>query len=279
MKIALLHPGAMGASLGAALVAAGHEVRWLSEGRGAATRQRAVAAGMTAVASLQDLVGTSDAVISVCPPHAAVDVATAVAGTGYRGPYLDANAIAPATARALAEVVGPAFIDGGIVGPPAQRPGTTRLYVSGDAAGQVAGWFGDGALGVHLVPGPPGTASALKMCYAAYTKGVSALLLAIRALAEAEGVTASLLEEWARSQPDLTARSEGAARGTAGKAWRFVGEMEQIAATFEARSLPGGFHRAAAAVYDRMRSLKDLQEPELDAVLAALLAEETEPPT
>lgn len=278
MKIALLHPGAMGASLGAALVAAGHEVCWLAEGRSPATRERALAAGMTAAATLQELVVPSDAVISVCPPHAAVDVATAVAGNGYRGPYLDANAIAPATARALAEVVGPAFIDGGIIGPPAQHPGTTRLYVSGDGAAQVQGWFGDGVLDVHLVAGPPGAASALKMCYAAYTKGVSALLLAIRALAQAEGVTGSLLEEWARSQPDLAARSQGAARGTAAKAWRFVGEMEEIAATFEARSLPGGFHHAAAEVYERMRSLKELKDPDLEAVLAALLADEMLPP-
>ncbi|MGE0622240.1 MAG: DUF1932 domain-containing protein [Pseudomonadales bacterium] len=271
MRIALLHPGAMGASLGAALVAAGQEVRWLPEGRSTATRQRAEAAGLTAVPTLGDLLAGADAVLSVCPPHAALDVATAVAGAGFRGPYLDANAIAPATARMLADVVGPAFVDGGIIGPPAHHRGTTRLYVSGDGASAVPDWFGDGVLGVHVVPGAPGAASALKMCYAAYTKGTSALLLAIRALAEAEGVTPSLLDEWARSQPELASRSEGAARTTAGKAWRFVGEMEEIAATFEARSLPGGFHRGAADVYERMRSLKDVQDPDLAQVLAALL--------
>jgi len=271
VKIALLHPGAMGASLGAALVAAGHEVFWLPEGRGGATAQRAEEAGLRAAATLPVLVAGSDAVISVCPPHAALDVATAVAGAGYRGPYLDANAVAPATARALADVVGPSFIDGGIIGPPAHRPGTTRLYVSGDGASEVQRWFGTGVLDVAVVSGPPGAASALKMCYAAYTKGVSALLLAIRALAEAEGVTPSLLEEWARSQPDLIARSEGAARGTAGKAWRFVGEMQEIAATFEAQGLPAGFHLAAADIFERMRALKDEPAADLPRVLSELL--------
>ncbi len=266
----------MGASLGAALVASGQEVLWLSEGRSESTRRRAEAAGLTAAATLHDLLAASDAVISVCPPHAAMDVATSVAGAGFRGWYLDANAIAPATARTLAEVVGPTFIDGGIIGPPAHRPGTTRLYVSGDGAADVQSWFGDGALGVHVVPGPPGAASALKMCYAAYTKGTSALLLAIRALAEAEGISGSLLEEWAHSQPDLTARSEGAARGTAGKAWRFVGEMEEIAATFEARGLPDGFHLAAAEIYERMRALKDDPAADLPRVLSALLEPRSE---
>jgi 3-hydroxyisobutyrate dehydrogenase-like beta-hydroxyacid dehydrogenase len=270
VKIALLHPGAMGATLGGALVAAGHEVLWLSEGRSAATARRAADAGLVAVETLPQLVATSDAIISVCPPHAAADVASAAAGAGFRGPFLDANAVAPATARALAEVVGPGFIDGGIVGPPAVRAGTTRLYVSGGGADQVRRWFGDGVLAVHVVPGDAGAASALKMCYAAYTKGTSALLLAIRALAEAEGVGDSLLDEWRISQPELPGRSEAAARGTAAKAWRFVGEMEEIAASFEARGLPGGFHQAAAQIYERMQPLKDASDVDLDRVLEAL---------
>ena len=126
-------------------------------------------------------------------------------------------------------------------------------------------------LGVSVVNDKTTSASALKMCYAAYTKGSSALLLAVRALAEAEGVADALLEEWSISQPDLLKRVEGTARGTAGKAWRFVGEMEEIAATFEAQGLPGGFHQAAAEAYGRMSSLKDAADAGLDDVLKALL--------
>ena len=132
-------------------------------------------------------------------------------------------------------------------------------------------WFDEPILEVSVVDDRPASASALKMCYAAYTKGTSALLLAIRALAEAEGVSEALLSEWDVSQRDLITRSEGAAQGTAGKAWRFVGEMEEIAATFEAQDLPGGFHRAAADIYERMRLLKDVPDVDLDRVTTELL--------
>ena len=103
----------------------------------------------------------------------------------------------------------------------------------------------------------PGAASALKMCYAAWTKGSSAMLLAIRALAEAEGVSEALLNEWKISQPELEARSEFAAAGSAPKAWRFVGEMEEIASSFRQAGLPDQFHLGAAELYRRLEIFKD----------------------
>ncbi len=271
MNIGLVNPGAMGASLGAALVRSGHEVLWMAAERSPATHARAEAAGLSPVQNIEAL-AASEAVLSVCPPDAALAVADRVLAAGFGGLYVDANAVAPASAKALAAKIGGRFVDGGIIGPPAERPGTTRLYLSGEHAPDVCDWFRDPVLGVHVVPGEAGAASALKMCFAAYTKGTSALLLAIRALATAEGVDDALLEEWAISQPDLTGRSEGAARGTAGKAWRFVGEMEEIAATFTANSLPGDFHQAAAEIYRRMAPLKDEPGADLAAVLERLLA-------
>ena len=91
-RIAVPHPGAMGAQVGAALVAVGHEVVWLPAGRGAATRERAAAAGLRAV---DDLSGC-DVVVSVVPPGVAAETASAVSGFG--GLVVDANAISPATA-------------------------------------------------------------------------------------------------------------------------------------------------------------------------------------
>ena len=270
MKIALFHPGAMGSTVGRALVSSGHQVRWLVTGRSEATTARAEAAGLTPASDMDALLEDCAGVISVCPPDTAFAVAESVHQTGFDGLYVDANAIAPATARSIHALLGERFVDGGIIGPPARQPGTTRLYLSGEQARDVNGWFSDGVLGVQCIGGPPGAASALKMCYAAYTKGTSALLLAIRALADAEGVTDALLAEWGISQSELQRRSEGAARGTAGKAWRFVGEMEEIAATFSAQDLPGGFHEAAAEIYRRMSELKDAEDPDLDQVLAAL---------
>ena len=239
--IGLLHPGEMGAAVGAVLRAQGHQVLWASEGRSEETRARAAEAGLEDVGSVPE-VAKAEIVFSICPPHAALDVASSL--RSFSGVYVDANAVAPATAAKAAGLVG-RFVDGGIVGSPPREAGTTRLYLSGDEAPAVAELFAGSVLDARVVS----SASAVKMVYAGWTKGSAALLLAIRDLARAEGVEDTLLEEWALSIPELPERSERAARSADKKGWRWVGEMEEIAATFEANDLPGGFHRAAAEVY------------------------------
>jgi 3-hydroxyisobutyrate dehydrogenase-like beta-hydroxyacid dehydrogenase len=240
----------MGAALGHQLRANGHEVRWASEGRSPATKRRAWTGDLQDARTLDGVVAASDVVLSVCPPAAAEEVAAAVARTGFSGTFVDGNAIAPATARRIADVVAPArFVDGGIVGPPPLRGGSTRLHLSGDRADDVAALFAGTAVEARVHPGGPGAASAVKVCFAAWTKGTAALLLTIRKLAAAEGVEDGLLAEWATSLPDLAARSDAAAATAEAKAWRFVGEMEESAAAFEAVGLPGGFSSAAAEVY------------------------------
>ena len=239
--VGLLHPGEMGAAIGAVLRGQGTRVVWASEGRSEETRARAEAAGLEEVGSVAD-VARSDVVFSICPPHAALEVARSLEGFG--GVYVDANAVSPATAARVAEAVGE-FVDGGIVGPPPTEPGTTRLYLSGTQAESVAELFRGSALEPRVVS----NASAVKMAYAAWTKGTAAMLLAIRDLARREGVEEALLDEWDLSQPELRERHERARRSAEAKGWRWVGEMEEIAASFEADGLPGGFHRAAAEVY------------------------------
>ncbi len=273
MRVALLHPGDMGVTVGQALKASGHSVRWFSKDRSPASRARAESAGFGVCGTSAELFQGLEAVVSVCPPGAALAQARWVRDSGYSGPYLDANAVSPATARAISLVAGPLFVDGGIIGPPARETGTTRLYLSGTRAEEAASWFAAGPLQAIAIGAEPGSASALKMCYAAYTKGLSALLLNVRALAESEAVTPSLLEEWSLSQAGLAQRSEITAQVTAGKAWRFVDEMLEIAETFENRGLPGGFHRGAADVYRRMTPLKTAAEPSLNDVLRYLLHE------
>ena len=248
--VGLLHPGEMGAAVGAVLVKQGHTVVWASAGRSAETRERARAAGLEDAGSVDRLAQLSAAIISVCPPHAARQVAGSVAG--FQGVFVDANAVAPATARELSEVVtgaGGKFVDGGIVGPPPGAIGTTRLYLSGSAAEGVADLFPGSAVDARVVSDEVGAASAVKMAYAAWTKGTAALLIAIRELARAEQVEPVLLEEWRASLPELLERSERAARSGQAKGWRWVGEMEEIAATFSAAGLPAGFHQAAAEVF------------------------------
>lgn len=267
-SILLLHPGEMGASIGAGLRANGHAVRWVTRARSDATRQRATAADLMPVATLEEALANVENVVSVCPPHAAVDVARSVRDAGFGGVYVDANAVSPATARRLADIAGDGFVDGGIIGPPAIRPGATRLYVSGGLASRVASWFEGSLVDARVVEC---SASALKMCYAAYTKGSSALILAIRALAASHGAEDALLSEWDISQSGLAARSDGAARGTSRKAWRFEGEMREIAATFADAGLPSGFHQAASDIYRRMSELKAVQDADIERVIETLL--------
>jgi 3-hydroxyisobutyrate dehydrogenase-like beta-hydroxyacid dehydrogenase len=276
--IGLLHPGDMGSVVGACAVASGSRVLWASEGRSAGTRDRAAAAGLEDAGRLAAVVAGSDVVVSVCPPHAALDLARAVAALGFSGLFVDANAVSPSTAReigAAVEAGGAAFVDGGLIGPPPRAAGTTRLYLSGREAKRVAALFDGTRLEAVAVSDAPGAASALKMAYAAYTKGVSALLMGVRALAAAEGVDEALLAEWHRSQPDLPKRSEAAARDNARKAWRFVGEMEEITATFEAAGLPGDFHEAAAEIYRRLSVYKDATTPPSMADLVGPLTRRT----
>lgn len=275
VTVGVLHPGEMGSVVGGIARAGGARVLWASEGRSQASRARAEAAGLTDIGSLSALVRDSEVILSVCPPHAATDVARHVAGQGFTGVYVDANAISPTTARSIGVVLEQTrtrFVDGGIVGPPPSAPGTTRLYLSGLAAGRIAALFATGPMEAIVLDGPAGAASALKVAYAAYTKGTAALLLAIRALAMKEGVDEALVTEWGRSLPDLPSRVESALRGSVRKAWRFVSEMEESAATFVAAGLPDGFSRAAAEAYGRLATFKNAkQTPSLAEVAASLL--------
>jgi len=226
---------------------------------------------MVDVGTVAALVASADVIVSICPPDQARAVAESVADLGFGGVYVDANAIAPATARDIAGRF-ERFVDGGVIGPPARQPGTTRLYLAGDHAPSVAERWAGSLVDARVIDGGPGAASALKMAYAAWTKGTSALLLAINALAAREGVATELAAEWAASQPGLADRSRATAAGVAAKAWRFAGEMDEIADTFDTADLPDGFHRAAAEVYRRLACFKD--EPgDFDAVIAALTSE------
>ncbi len=272
--IGLLHPGEMGAAIGACLTAAGHTVLWASEGRGPETAARAHAAGLTDAGTAAELADRAEVIVSVCPPHAALDMAWAVAGFGGR--YVDANAISPATAREVALMVadgGATYVDGAIIGPPPVTAGSSRLYLSGAAAAEIAGLFDGTPLETRVLSGSRWSASALKMAYGAWTKGTGALLLAVRALARADGVEEALLAEWALSQPDLADRSEGSARSATTKGWRWVAEMEEVAVTMTGAGLPDGFHQAAAEIFRRSpRKQPGLTAAQdTDEVLAALI--------
>jgi len=271
--VCLLHPGEMGSEVGAAARAGGARVLWVSAGRGGATRDRAGAAGLEDAGTPSAALGQSSVVLSVCPPHAAVDLAKSVAAEGFRGTYVDANAVSPDTSRrigCIVEAAGARFVDGGIIGPPPAKPGTTRLYLSGSESARIAALFSGTALGAVVLDAPVGAASAVKACYAGWTKSAATLLLSVRALARHEGVEAALAEEWKISQPGLFAQLDRAVLQSR-KGWRWIAEMEEIGATFDQAGLPDGYALAAAEVCRRLEAFKDARGLTIDDVVGALL--------
>ncbi len=275
--VGVLHPGVMGESVAATLRNGGHAVYWASAGRSAQTAVRAQAQGLRDAGNLADIAAECDLLVSVCPPHSAEQLAERVAACGYHGLYLDANAIAPARARRIDEklrAAGAEFVDGGIIGGPAWEAGKTWLVLSGPRADEAAAYFAAGPLETEVLSERIGDASALKLCFAAHTKGQGALLSAVLAAAESQGLRPALERQWRRRDGDFPEQAERRARSLTAKAWRFAGEMEEIADFFAEVGLPDGFHRAAATLYRRIAPFKDAAElPELTAVLAALLEE------
>jgi 3-hydroxyisobutyrate dehydrogenase-like beta-hydroxyacid dehydrogenase len=275
-----MNPGEMGASVAAAARSTGHTVLWCDGGRGERTHQRATEAGLEAVHDMDDFIARSEVLLSVCPPHAAGEVAAQAARRGFSGLYLDANAVSPGSARGVCASVtgaGARYVDGGIIGPPARKPGSTRLYLSGEHAAEAVPLFQGSLLEPMMLDGNTFAASAMKMSYAAWTKGSTALQANVRALARASGVEEALNREWELSQPGLEQRSRGSITGSAFKAWRWIAEMHEIADTFEAADLPDGFHRAAAEIYTRLQEFKDQDPPPLEEALAALLTQRAAP--
>lgn len=252
MPIGLLHPGEMGAALAAMLTRAGHDVVWASAGRSAATRGRAAGAGLRDLGTVAEVVGQSEVVLSICPPHAARPVAEKVAEAGFAGTYVDANAVAPSSARSVAAVIeagGGSYVDAGIVGLPPGEESGPRLFFSGEGAEAVGSLFEETVVEAIVLPGDRFAASQLKLAYAGWTKGSAALLLTVMAAARRAGLDGPLAEEWGRSQPQLAAALERAEADAAAKGWRWVGEMEEIARSMRALGLPDGFHLAAAQVF------------------------------
>lgn len=254
-KIGILHPGNMGVSIAASAINSGHEVFWASEGRSEKSHRRAEKQNLREVESLAQLCQISEIMLCVCPPHAAEEVANSVIDCGFKGYYLDANAISPGRAKRIGQIMESnsiRFIDGGIIGGPAWTPKETILYLSGKDSKIIADCFSDIPLETRIIGDEIGKASALKMCYAAYSKGTTALLTAILAAAESLGVREELYKQWDVDDSNFSEQANRRATRVTAKAWRFEGEMHEITSTFQEAGLPGGFHESAAEIYRRM---------------------------
>jgi len=253
--IAILMPGDMGHGVGAALSAAGHTVVTCLAGRSDATRTLAAKAGMQDAATLVNLVERADVILSILPPSAAIslagEIAAAMKEAGKTPVYVDCNAISPGTAREVGGIVsaaGAVFIDAGIIGLAPGKGGGTRFYVSGADVSAMQSLDGKGFKVISLGE-EVGRASAMKMVYAALTKGTWTLQTAVMLAAEKLGLTEELTAEFGFSQkPALDAMRARIPRLPADSA-RWVGEMEEIAATFADAGVTSHFHDGAADIF------------------------------
>jgi 3-hydroxyisobutyrate dehydrogenase-like beta-hydroxyacid dehydrogenase len=281
--VGILSPGDMGSGIGLALRQGGLEVLTCLEGRSELSRLRAEEAGIRAVASDDELVSSVDVLLSVLVPAEARPLAERVAAsmqrTGARPVFVECNAIAPQTVRSIAEVLAPTgapFVDAGIIGSPPRRAGDGgRFYCSGPDTSAVEA-LGKHGLDVRVVGREIGQASGLKMVYAASTKGTTALwtelMVAARALGMEEALRAELgpdhviARQVLRGIPGMPRRSR-----------RWVGEMEEIAATFESLGLTPRILQGAADMYRFIGAtpLADQTsrepDPPLDTILGTLV--------
>lgn len=261
--IGIVSMGDMGHAVGRTLREGGHRVLAALDDRSDRTCALAQKAGVDNVGSLTAMVQQADLILSVMPPAAATGFAKSVAAemqrTASRPLFVDCNAIAPVTSRVISEIItgaGADAVDGGIIGAPPGRRTPTRLYVSGPGASRLNALERPDLL-IHHIGDDIGAASGIKMFYAALTKGTMTLDTLVLLGARQMGLSGPLLAEFSVSQPDALARMERSVPWLAADAARWVGEMEEIAKTFEGIGLTDQMHQGAAEMF-RLLAASDL---------------------
>jgi putative dehydrogenase len=255
--VAILAPGSMGAAIGQRLSERGLEVLTALAGRTAQTRERALAAGFADVADPELL--RADLLLSIVPPAAAVGLAERMArcphAAGRRPLFVDCNAVSPDTVRQIGARVAAAgfeFVDAGIIGaPPAPGSSGPAIYAAGPHASRLQ-TLGDFGLCVRVLDAPVGAASALKMSYAGITKGLTAVATSMILAARRAGVAEALHEELAQSQSSLLHSFERSIPGMYAKAYRWVAEMQEVAAFAADDAAAAEIYAGAAKLYARL---------------------------
>ena len=282
--VGILSPGDMGHTVGERLRSHGLRVIAHLKDRSARTRGLAAKAGIEEVESYEALVEEADVALCILVPAAAEaaaqKTAQALRNTGADLLYADCNAVAPDTTKRIGKIIsgaGGRFVDASIIGPPPRREGATRFYASGEHACSLAKLEAYG-LDVPVVSERIGDASAVKMCYAGLTKGLTALCTNLLVAAEALGVREALFAEYNLSQGPMLKRMEGGLPGMPPKSRRWVGEMEEIAATMASVGMSPKFHEGAAEIYRLVggsaladRTPEDPDAPTLEEMLQALV--------
>jgi 3-hydroxyisobutyrate dehydrogenase-like beta-hydroxyacid dehydrogenase len=282
--IGIVSPGAMGSAVADALGRGGARVVATVAARSERTSRLATRARVELLPDLVSVTSEAEVVFSIVPPEAAegvaADVSRAATAASARPLLVDLNAIAPATSRRIEETVAAAgcdYVDGSISGPPPWRAGTTRIYLSGERAREVAELPLDGV--ERIVVGTEiGMASAVKMSTASVYKGTSALLAHALLAAQANGVLEHVLADLHVGSPELVANVARRVASATTKSGRYVGEMREIARTQSAAGLTPALFDAMAEVFEAMSTSvlgqsapEDIpQEMSLDEVLREL---------
>lgn len=274
LTVAIIAAGAMGAAVGRRLNEHGARVLTVTQGRSARTEARAQDAGMIAVAP--EAIAAADIVLSIAPPSEAPSLAALLApilrAAQVKPTFIDCNAINPETMRALAASLagtGCAILDGAIIGPPPSDSKDPCFYVSGDPEGRSAPLAAHG-LRLRRIDGPIGAAKTLKMVYAGINKGFVGLGAAMLLAAARAGCDDALRQELGESLPTLLARLETGVPDMYPKAYRWVGEMHEIADFLGSEDPANGYFKAAAGVFARLAADHDgaqALETALDAAL------------
>ena len=255
-RVAIIATGEMGNGVGRLLREGGATVTTSVAGRSARTQKLAEQAGITAVADDDKLVAGADVFLSIIPPGQSVPlaerIAKAIKRTGAKPVFVECNAVSPATMGRVAEILGPTgatLVDVGIIGPPPAKGSKTKFYASGPQAPAFDGLKACG-LDVRWVSDKIGDASTLKMCYGGLTKGLQALATGLLISAKCHGVDQALAAELADSQAALLGWLDRSLTRMPPKAYRWVAEMEEGAATQETVGLPPQMMQGAARLYD-----------------------------
>ena len=253
--VGILSPGDMGHTVGNVLRQNGLRVITCLEGRSQRTQQLAEKAGIVDVPTYPQFVTEADLILSIMVPAQAMSAASMVAEALQQVDttlaYADCNAIAPQTVRKLGEIItaaGGTFVDASIIGPPPRTPGATRFYASGSDL-DLFSELNNHGLDVRALGEEIGLASAIKMCYASLTKGITALCTELLTAASVLGVSEALTAEFQLSQSALFERMEKGLPSMPPKARRWIGEMEEISATFAHVGLTPNILTGAADMY------------------------------